>query len=46
MRDTIFTLIGRGVIRIQIKEFRGKKYVNSKLGNITEKLNGNKQTRM
>jgi hypothetical protein len=44
MRDTIFTPIGIEGIKIQIKEFRGKKYVNSKLGSITEKLNGNKHT--
>jgi len=46
MRDTTFILIGRGDIRIQIKEFLGKRYESIKLGNTIVKPNGNKHTRV
>jgi len=46
MRDTTFILIGREGIKIQIKEFRGKKYESIKLGNTIVKHNGNKHTRL
>ena len=40
MKGTIFILIGKEVIKIQIKEFRGVKYVNIDHGNTTEKDSG------
>jgi hypothetical protein len=46
MKDIIFILIGEGVIKIQIKEFRGKKYESIKIGNTIVEHNGNKQTRL
>jgi hypothetical protein len=40
-RDTIFTLIGKEVIKILIKEFHGRRYESTKHGSIIEIHSGN-----
>jgi len=40
MRDIVSILIGEEVIKIRIKQFRGKRYESTRHGSITEKLNG------
>jgi hypothetical protein len=40
MRDIVSILIGEEVIKIRIKQFRGKRYESTRHGSITEKLSG------
>jgi hypothetical protein len=40
MRVIVSILIGEEVIKIRIKQFRGKRYESTRHGSITEKLSG------